>query len=45
MRFFDYEVHKELKNADYLHENGFFVGNSQVDLGNEINFLAKLFLK
>ena len=44
MKFFDYKIHKELKNADYLHDNGFFVGNSQIGLGNEINFLAKLFL-
>ena len=44
MKYFDYEVHQKLINADYLHENGFFVGNSQLDLENEINFLAKLFL-
>jgi len=44
MKFFDYEVFQELKNADYLHENGFFVGNSQIDLESEINFLAKLFV-
>ena len=40
MRYFDYKVHKKLKNADYLHENGFFVGNSQVDLERQIRFLA-----
>ena len=39
MKYFDYEVHQELKNADYLHENGFFVGNSQVDLSKNIPFL------
>jgi len=39
MKYFDYEMHGELKNADYLHDNGFFVGNSQVDLSKEINFL------
>jgi CDP-4-dehydro-6-deoxyglucose reductase, E1 len=44
MKFFDYEVFHELRNADYLHENGFFVGNSQIDLKNEIDFLAKLFV-
>ncbi len=43
MKYFDYEVSHDLKNADYLHENGFFVGNSQVNLESEINFLAKLF--
>jgi len=40
MKYFDYKVHKKLKNADYLHENGFFVGNSQVDLERQIRFLA-----
>ena len=39
MKYFDYEVHQELINADYLHENGFFVGNSQVDLSENITFL------
>jgi len=42
MKFFDYTIHKELKNADYLHDNGLFVGNSQVDLENEIKFLKKV---
>ncbi len=42
MKYFDYEIHKELKNADYLHENGFFVGNSQVCLESEINSLFKV---
>ncbi|ADN09553.1 DegT/DnrJ/EryC1/StrS family aminotransferase [Sulfurimonas autotrophica] len=42
MKFFDYEIHDKLSNADYLHENGFFVGNSQVDLENEIKYLAKV---
>jgi len=41
MKYFDYEIHAELKNADYLHDYGFFVGNSQVDLSKEINFLYK----
>ena len=42
MKFFDYEIHNELKNADYLHEHGLFIGNSQVDLKNEIKFLAEV---
>jgi CDP-6-deoxy-D-xylo-4-hexulose-3-dehydrase len=42
MKFFDYEIHQELKNADYLHDNGLFVGNSQVCLENEIKFLAEV---
>jgi len=43
MKFFNYEIHKELKNADYLHENGFFVGNSQANLKSEIDFLYRIF--
>jgi len=39
MKFFDYEIHDELRNADYLHDNGFFIGNSQVCLEREIEFL------
>jgi len=42
MKYLNYEVHQELRNADYLHENGFFVGNSQVDLIDEINYLHKI---
>ena len=39
MKFFDYEIHGELKNARYLHENGFFIGNQQINIEKEIQFL------
>ena len=39
MKYFDYEIHDELTNAKYLHENGFFVGNQQVLMQREINLL------
>ena len=39
MRFFDYEIHQDLVNADYLDKHGFFVGNSQVNLKEELNLL------
>ena len=42
MQFFDYIIHEELTNADYLHDNGFFIGNSQVCLDDEIRFLAEV---
>ncbi len=42
MKYFDYEVHKELKNANYIHDNGFFVGNSHKNLSKNINFLKKI---
>ena len=41
MKYFDYKIHKELTNAEYLHENGFFVGNSHDSIEEEIRFLAK----
>jgi CDP-6-deoxy-D-xylo-4-hexulose-3-dehydrase len=42
MKFFDYEINGELKNADHLHDNGFFVGNSQVCLEKEIKYLKTI---
>ena len=42
MKYFDYEIHKELKNANHLHENGFFVGNSHKCLTKNINFLSEI---
>ena len=39
MKYFDYEIHNELKNARYLHENGLFVGNQQVIIKEEIKYL------
>ena len=41
MKYFDYEIYGELKNAKYLHENGFFVGNHQIIIENEIKYLNK----
>lgn len=42
MKYFDYEIHSELKNAKYLHENGLFVGNQQVPIRKEIEYLSKV---
>ncbi|KAB1153270.1 DegT/DnrJ/EryC1/StrS family aminotransferase [Tenacibaculum aiptasiae] len=39
MKYFDYEIHGELKNAKYLHDNGLFVGNQQVLIKEEIQYL------
>ncbi len=44
MKYFDYQIHSELKNADYLHDNGLFIGNSQVCLEKEIELLKKVLL-
>ena len=42
LAYFDYEIHGTMKNAQYLDENGFFVGNHQMDLTQEINHLYEV---
>ena len=42
MKYFDYEIHGDLKNAKYLHDNGLFVGNQQVIIEKEISLLSKV---
>ena len=44
MKYFNYEVHEKLKNANYIHDNGFFVGNSHRNLTKNINFLNEVLL-
>lgn len=39
LKYFDYEIFGEMKNAQYLDKKGFFVGNHQVDLTEEIKHL------
>lgn len=39
MKYFDYSIHSQLVNADYLHDNGFFVGNGHLDLADSIKYL------
>ena len=42
MKYFNYKVHKTLKNANHLHYNGLFVGNSHYSLSKNIKFLRKI---
>ena len=42
MRFFDFSIHDQLKNAEKLDKSGFFVGNSHTDLKNELNYLRDI---
>ncbi len=42
LKYFDYSIHKKLKNADHLHDNGLFVGNSHEELSKNIEFLKKI---
>ena len=39
LRFLDYSISGELKNADYIHDNGFFVGNHSIEMKDNINLL------
>ncbi|EJZ4978205.1 DegT/DnrJ/EryC1/StrS family aminotransferase, partial [Salmonella enterica subsp. enterica serovar Alachua] len=41
LSYFDYSVHDTVVNAEYIDKNGFFVGNHQIPLLNEIDFLRK----
>ncbi|EIA1699667.1 DegT/DnrJ/EryC1/StrS family aminotransferase [Campylobacter coli] len=45
MKYFNYEIHGNLKNAQIIHKNGFFVGNHQVDINQEIDLLKNVLFK
>ncbi|MFG5098542.1 DegT/DnrJ/EryC1/StrS family aminotransferase [Campylobacter lari] len=42
IKYFDYEIFGDLKNAKYIHENGFFIGNHQFDISGQINLFKKV---
>ncbi|EET9466558.1 DegT/DnrJ/EryC1/StrS family aminotransferase, partial [Escherichia coli] len=42
LSYFDYSVHDTVANAEYIDKNGFFVGNHQIPLFNEIDYLRKV---
>lgn len=42
VKYFDYEIHGSLDNAEYIDVNGFFVGNHQFDIKDKISDLRKL---
>ena len=39
LEYLDYSISGELKNADYIHDNGFFVGNHSIEMEKNINLL------
>jgi CDP-6-deoxy-D-xylo-4-hexulose-3-dehydrase len=41
-KFFNYKVFRNLKNSEYLHKNGFFVGNASKDLSLQIKKLYQV---
>ncbi|WP_324753867.1 DegT/DnrJ/EryC1/StrS family aminotransferase [Roseovarius sp. Pro17] len=40
LKYFDYEIHGELKNADYIDRHGLFVGNHHYPIPEAIDALA-----
>ena len=42
VKYFEYEIHNELTNAEYVDKNGFFVGNHQTDIKDKIKALRAL---
>ena len=45
LKYFDYEIFGEMKNAQYLDKNGFFVGNHQFDIRDKIDYLHETLTK
>lgn len=43
--FLDYTIHDQLKNADEIHDNGFFVGNHSSNNFEKIDFLVEILKK
>lgn len=42
LKYFDYEIHNELINAQYLHKNGLFVGNHQELITEDLKLLFEV---
>ena len=42
IQYFDYEIHGELKNAERVDKDGFFVGNHHYDISEELYGLKEL---
>ena len=39
VKYMDHSIHNELTNADFISENGFFVGNHHIEMKNQIDYL------
>lgn len=42
MKWFDYEIHQDLKNADLIDQYGFFIGNHQEDMRPSLEWVSKI---
>lgn len=44
-KYMDASIAGNLENADYLHDNGFFVGNHSIDMHERIEYLFEVLAK
>lgn len=42
IKYFDYEIFGELSNADYIHNNGLFIGNHHYDISKKLDQVYNL---
>ncbi|XVJ50924.1 MAG: DegT/DnrJ/EryC1/StrS family aminotransferase [Vampirovibrio sp.] len=42
LSYFDYEISGDLRQADYIDQQGFFVGNHQFDIKDKIDYLVQV---
>jgi CDP-6-deoxy-D-xylo-4-hexulose-3-dehydrase len=45
IKYFDYEIDGDLENADYLHNNGLFIGNHHYDCKSKLEAVYKLIME
>lgn len=42
MKYFDYSIHGDLENADYIDQNGLFVGNHHYPIDDAVEVLTSV---
>ncbi|BEP30359.1 DegT/DnrJ/EryC1/StrS family aminotransferase [Helicovermis profundi] len=45
IKYMEYSISNDLKNADKIHENGFFVGNHSKENRKQVNLLIEILMK
>ena len=41
-KYFNFKIHDKLKNTNYIHDNGFFIGNHPIDLRTKLYKIKKI---
>ena len=44
-KYFNYKIFNNLNNANYIHDNGFFLGNAPFDLEKQLIHFNKVIIK